>query len=173
MTDLQQLYIELLGHDSESVREEAVKALLDMLDAEVVEALSEVVNLSEHAGQLEAIWLLGKSEETQVTETLLQLFQSPDAQVREVVAGAFAEIGDVRALQPLIDALNDESPSVRDAAAIALGELRDSRAIKPLIAKLKEESTQQVAAWALAMIGDRRAVEPLTEAMLSDPDPGR
>lgn len=172
MTDLQQLYIELLGHESESVREEAVKALLEMIDAEVVEALQEVVNQSEHPGQLEAIWLLGKSEETQVTETLLQLFQSPDAQVREVVAGAFAEIGDVRALQPLIDALNDENASVRDAAAIALGELRDSRAIKPLIAKLKEEQVQQVAAWALAMIGDRSAVAPLTEAMLGDEDAG-
>lgn len=170
MTDLQQLYIELLGHESESVREEAVKALLEMIDAEVVESLLEIVNRPEHNGQLEAIWLLGKSEETQVTETLLQLFKSPDAQVREVVAGAFAEIGDVRALQPLIDALNDESPNVKDAAAIALGELRDSRAIKPLIATLKENPVQQVAAWALAMIGDKRAVEPLTEAMLNDED---
>ncbi|HEY9840897.1 MAG TPA: HEAT repeat domain-containing protein [Candidatus Obscuribacterales bacterium] len=170
MTDLQQLYIELLGHESESVREEAVKALLDMIDAEVVEALLEIVTQPEHNGQLEAIWLLGKSEETQVTEALLQLFQSPDAQVREVVAGAFAEIGDVRALQPLIDALNDESPNVKDAAAIALGELRDSRAIKPLIAKLGETPVQQVAAWALAMIGDKRAVAPLTEAMLTDED---
>lgn len=171
MTDLQQLYLELLGHESESVREESVKALLEMIDAEVVEALQEVVNQPEHNGQLEAIWLLGKSEETQVTETLLQLFQSPDAQIREVVAGAFAEIGDVRALQPLIDALNDESPNVKDAAAIALGELRDSRAIKPLIAKLKESPVQQVAAWALAMIGDRRAVAPLAEAMMTDEDP--
>lgn len=171
MTDLQQLYIELLGNESESVREEAVKALLEMIDAEVVEALQELVNLPDHPGQLEAIWLLGKSEETQVTETLLQLFQSPDAQVREVVAGAFAEIGDVRALQPLIDALNDENSNVKDAAAIALGELRDSRAIKPLIAKLTESSVQQVAAWALAMIGDKRAVAPLTESLLTDADP--
>ncbi len=171
MTDLQQLYIELLAHESESVREEAVKALLEMMDTEVVDALLEIVTQSEHSGQLEAIWLLGKSEETQVSEVLLQLFQSPDAQVREVVAGAFAEIGDVRALQPLIDALNDESANVKDAAAIALGELRDSRAIKPLIAKLQETQVQQVAAWALAMIGDRSAVAPLTEAMLTDIDP--
>lgn len=170
MTDLQQLYIELLAHESESVREEAVKALLEMMDTEVVDALLEIVTQSDHQGQLEAIWLLGKSEETQVTEVLLQLFENPDAQVREVVAGAFAEIGDVRALQPLIDALNDENANVKDAAAIALGELRDSRAIKPLIAKIKESPVQQVAAWALAMIGDRRAIEPLTEAMLGDED---
>lgn len=171
MTDLQQLYIELLNHENESVREEAVKALLEMLDAEVVEALQENANQSEHPGQLESIWLLGKAEDTQVTETLLKLFESPDAQVREVVAGAFAEIGDVRALQPLIDALNDENPSVKDAAAIALGELRDSRAIKPLIAKLKEPQVQQVSAWALAMIGDSQAVSHLKEAMLHDEDP--
>lgn len=172
MTDLQQLYIELLGHESESVREEAVKALLEMLDTEVVEALLELVNQGEHAGMLEAIWLLGKSEETQVSETLLNLMKSTDPQVREVVTGAFAEIGDVRALQALIDALEDESASVQDAAAIALGELRDSRAVKPLIAKLKDESIQQVAAWALAMIGDRRAIEPLKEALFEAEDAG-
>lgn len=171
MTELQELYIELLGHESESVREEAVKALLEMLDTEVVDALQENARQNEHPGQLESVWLLGKAEDTQVTETLLELFKSSDPQVREVVAGAFAEIGDVRALQPLIDGLNDESPTVKDAAAIALGELRDSRAIKPLIAKLDEEQIQQVAAWALAMIGDPQAVPPLKQAMLNDEDP--
>jgi len=171
MTDLQQLYLDLLNHESETVREEAVKHLLDMLDAELVEALLNNVEQPNHAGLMESIWLLGKSEETQVSEALLRLFENPDPQVREVVAGAFAEIGDVRALQPLIEALKDENANVKDAAAIALGELRDSRAVEPLIAQLDDPSAQQVAAWALAMIGDRRAVEPLTQAMHHGADP--
>lgn len=171
MTDLQQLYLELLGHESDSVREEAVKHLLDMLDAEVVEALLQHVEEPGHPGLIESIWLLGKSEETRVSEALLRLFQNPDPQIREVVAGAFAEIGDVRALQALIEALKDESPNVKDAAAIALGELRDSRAVEPLIAQLADPTAQQVAAWALAMIGDRRAVEPLVDAMHNSEDP--
>lgn len=170
MGDLQQLYLDLLGHESDSVREEAVKHLLEMLDSEVLEALLQYVEDASFPGQLEAIWLLGKSEETRVTETLLRLFESPDAQVREVVAGAFAEIGDVRALQPLIDALQDESGAVKDAAAIALGELRDSRAVEPLIAKLADTDTQQVASWALALIGDRRAIPPLQDSMVNDED---
>lgn len=170
LSELQRLYLDLLGHESEAVREEAVKHLLDMLDTDLVDALIPVARQAEHAGQLEAIWLLGKSEETQVTETLLEIFNSPDHQVREVVAGAFAEIGDVRALQPLIEALQDESNSVKDSAAIALGELRDSRAVKPLIKQLKDPENQQVAAWALAMIGDKRAIQPITDALLQSPD---
>jgi len=171
MGDLQNLYLDLLGHENDSVREEAVKHLLDLLDAEVLATLLTYANDKSFPGQLEAIWLLGKSEETQVTEPLLRIFESPDAQVREVVAGAFAEIGDVRALPLLIKALNDESAGVKDAAAIAIGELRDSRAVEPLIEKLKDPDAQQVASWALALIGDRRAIKPLNESMFEDPDP--
>lgn len=171
MGDLQNLYLELLGHESDTVREEAVKNLLEMLDAEVLDSLLEYAENTSFPGHLEAIWLLGKSEETRVTEVLLRLFESPDAQIREVVAGAFAEIGDVRALQLLIKALNDDAAAVKDAAAIALGELRDSRAVEPLIEKLKDPDAQQVAAWALALIGDRRAIKPLNEAMFENEDP--
>lgn len=171
MGELQNLYLELLGHESDVIREEAVKHLLDMLDVEILDTLLEYAENKAFPGQLEAIWLLGKSEETRVTEALMRLFESSDAQVREVVAGAFAEIGDVRALQLLIQALNDESAAVKDAAAIAIGELRDSRAVEPLIEKLKDPDTQQVASWALALIGDRRAIKPLNEAMFEDDDP--
>lgn len=171
MNELQRVYLDLLEHDSESVREEATRNLLDMLDIEVVDVLLENVKTKSHPGLLESIWLLGKSEETRVTEVLMKLFESEEPQIREVVAGAFAEIGDVRPLQQLIDALQDEHASVRDSAAIALGELRDSRAIDPLIALLKDEDSQQVAAWALAMIGDKRALEPLAECLVSASDP--
>ncbi len=170
LSALQVLYLECLSHESDTIREEAVKHLLDLLDGDLIDPLIEIARHSDHNGQLEAIWLLGKSEETRVTETLLEIFDTPDSQVREVVAGAFAEIGDVRALQPLIEALTDDSNTVKDSAAIALGELRDSRAIKPLIKQLKDPGGQQVAAWALAMIGDKRAIQPLTNVLLQAED---
>lgn len=170
LSAIQVLYLECLNNEDESIREEAVKHLLDLLDSDLIDPLIELARQNDTQGQLEAIWLLGKSEETRVTETLLEIFASPDPQVREVVAGALAEIGDVRALQPLIEALDDESNTVKDSAAIALGELRDSRAIKPLIKQLEDLGGQQVAAWALAMIGDKRAIQPLTNVLLQAED---
>ncbi len=171
LTPLQQLYLELLENDHEAVREEAVKNLAEMMDNDVVEVLAERITDDSFSGILEGIWLLGKAEATQITETLLERFrEEDDAQVREVIAGALAELGDVRALQVLIDALEDEKSSVQDAAAIALGELRDSRAVEPLIRRLKKPHYQAIAAWALAMIGDKRAIKPLTNALLQAPD---
>lgn len=171
LTVLQQVYLELLEHEHEAIREEAVKQLIEIIDSDVVEVLAERIENPDFEGMLEAIWLLGKAEATQVTETLIERFQEEnDPQVREVIAGAFAEMGDVRALQILIDALEDEHSNVRDAAAIALGELRDSRAIKPLIQRLKSPHYQAIAGWALAMIGDKRAIKPLTNTLLQAPD---
>lgn len=171
LTVLQQVYLELLSHEHEAIREEAVKQLIEMIDADVVEALAERIENPDFEGMLEAIWLLGKAEATQVTEILIERFQEEsDPQVREVIAGAFAEMGDVRAFQTLIDALEDEHNSVRDAAAIALGELRDSRAVKPLIQRIKSPHYQAIACWALAMIGDKRAIKPLTNTLLQAPD---
>ncbi|MDK1032447.1 MAG: HEAT repeat domain-containing protein, partial [Planctomycetia bacterium] len=70
---------------------------------------------------------------------------------------------DMRALEPLLAALEDEQPEVRGPAARALGKLRDSRAVELLIAALKDEnpSVRQGASEALGRIKDARAVELL------------
>jgi HEAT repeat protein len=95
--------------------------------------------------------------------------------VRSSAALALVEIGDARAVDPLIEALKDEEVEVRRRAAWALGEIGDPRAIEPLIDALQDEfhprlgwAVQGMAAWALGKIGDIRAVDPLIEA-LKDP----
>lgn len=169
MNILQEIYFSLLEHEDEQVREVGARALLEMLDTEVADALLEAARLPEHPGALEILWLLGKSEDLRATEILLERLKDSNPRIREIAAAALAEIGDVQALQPLIEALQDSSPEVRDTAAMALGELRDSRAVQPLIQLLENPETQQVAAWALATIGDRRAV-PVLENLVQQAD---
>ena len=53
-------------------------------------------------------------------------------------ANALGEIGDSRAVDPLIDMLKSQNWEVRKDAARALGEIGDSRAVDPLIAALKD-----------------------------------
>ena len=82
--------------------------------------------------------------------------------VRRDAAEALGQIGDARAVGPLIAALRDDISSVRQAAAEALGQIGDTSAVEPLIAALRAASlgVRRAAADALGQIGDRRALEP-------------
>ncbi len=86
-----------------------------------------------------------------------------DDGVRMAAIEALGQIRDPRAVEPLAAALNDREYSCREAAAEALGKIGDPRAIEPLVAALRH--TASPAAAALAQIGDPRVVEPLIAAL--------
>jgi len=88
--------------------------------------------------------------------------------VRAEAAHCLGEIGDTRAVEPLIQALSYRGKygfywQVRMNAANALGEIGDARAVEPLIQALwdPQPQVQLSAANALGKIGDARAVKPL------------
>ena len=97
--------------------------------------------------------------------------------IRRDSAEALGEIGDLRAVKPLIKALEDENKYVRSHAVWALGEIGDARAVESLVELLEddarllpgEDSVQSHAAQALGLIGDARAVEPLIKALGPEP----
>ena len=65
--------------------------------------------------------------------------------VRAGAAMALGDLGDKRAVEPLLAALNkSDSDSVRTGAVVALGALGDRRAIEPLEAMLKAEKNENV-----------------------------
>jgi len=77
---------------------------------------------------------------------------------RWIVIDSLGAIGDPNAVNPLIEALNDEDRWVRTNAAEELGKLGDVRAIDPLtyVARNdKEERVRKVAAEALERIGTK------------------
>jgi HEAT repeat protein len=65
------------------------------------------------------------------------------AEVKEVVFLALGEIGDLRAVDPLITTLGDKNWEVRSSAAKALGKIGDERAIQPLV-NLLEDNNENV-----------------------------
>jgi HEAT repeat protein len=89
-----------------------------------------------------------------------------DHNIRLAAASALGNVGDSRAVDPLISALDDE-PGVNEMAALALGEIGDPRAVEPLTAILDDENWElrSSAAKALGKIGDDRAVDPLTNLL--------
>ena len=87
--------------------------------------------------------------------------------VRFHAARALGKLGDLRAVEPLIQALKTEGWVVRESAIWALGELGDLRAVEPLIEALNDENRglRIDAARALGNLGDVRAIEPLRELL--------
>ena len=87
---------------------------------------------------------------------------------RVSAATELGEMGDVRAVEPLIAALENKSETewvVYTRAAKALAKIGDPRAVEPLIAALKYDHAAYCAAEALGEMGDTRAIEPLVEAL--------
>ena len=99
-------------------------------------------------------------------ELLCERLADDDYEGRFYAAKALGEIGDARAVEPLILAVGNERSG--SYAAEALGEIGDARAVEPLIGVLSSSDYPGVhcrAAEALGKIGDARAVEPLIEAL--------
>lgn len=90
-----------------------------------------------------------------------------DSLIRTHAADALGDIGDTRAVDPLIKSLNDEDWQVRWGAAEALGNIGDARAVEPLINTLKDkdDSVRKRVVMALGRIGDVQAVDPLKKAL--------
>lgn len=98
-------------------------------------------------------------------ETLISILDEGASKAANVLG----EIGDKRAVEPLLDALksNTNDEYVKKAAAEALGKIKTEQAVQPLIAALfnAQQSVSSSAAEALGSIGDSRAVEPLLELL--------
>jgi HEAT repeat protein len=67
---------------------------------------------------------------------LIALLNDPDYRIQAFASEALVDIGDSRAIEPLIGLLKDHKGSLPEKAARFLGGIGDPRAIEPLIAIL-------------------------------------
>lgn len=88
--------------------------------------------------------------------------------IREAAVKALGELGDARAVDPLIEVLKGDSDSgIRESAAISLGMIKDERALVPLLEALQgeDEHARSGAANGLGWLGDPRSVDALNQAL--------
>jgi HEAT repeat protein len=112
---------------------------------------------------------LGRAKDPRAVPALIDLLDECDnvSGAGQYAAWALGEIGDRRAVEPLLAAVRKRYLS--SAAITALVKLRDERALEPIIS-LFRKTNQPDLATVLGNWGDRRAVEPLITAMQnSDP----
>ncbi len=90
-------------------------------------------------------------------DELLTQLQSRNAQQRRLATHALAAMGDRRAVQFLIAALNDRSKYVRSGAAWALGQLGDPSAFDALLLAIHKGCVGTGGVEALARVDPERA----------------
>jgi len=96
-----------------------------------------------------------------------------DPAVRLKAAETLGKLGDLRGVQPLINALADPDAEIRWRAVLSLGMLADQRAFGALVVALDDPvfEVKRRAAESIAVLRPSGAVRPLCE-LASSPDPG-
>ena len=98
------------------------------------------------------------------THVLLRKLQSESAEMRAYAAEGLGGVGDVNAVAPLINALNDNNSTVRRFAISSLGHIRDERAIDMLIPFLRDEEADMRCAAVVALgelgLSEERSLTP-------------
>jgi HEAT repeat protein len=104
-------------------------------------------------------------------DEMLALLNSAIPSDRILAARAFCEIQDARAIDRLIELINDPCPLTRVAVAYALGRNPRSVVVKPLIHQLQVDWNGYVRkgiVWALGNCQDLQIVLPLIHALKTD-----
>jgi len=108
------------------------------------------------------------------TRVLRRKLQSESAEMRAYAAEGLGGVGDVHAVAPLINALDDNNSTVRRFAISSLGHIRDERAIDVLIPFLQDEEADMrcaavVALGELGLSGERFSSPPgqIIEALVN------
>jgi HEAT repeat protein len=119
----------------------AIEPLMDVLQTQrnsldllYVVRKGKTIILGSHEAIMEVLTNIGQP----ALDFLISALKVKNWKVQQSAAEALGKIGDKRAIDPLIEALEDKN--VQRKAVEALGELRASRAVEPLIALLKVQS---------------------------------
>lgn len=103
----------------------------------LIEALD---NLDPAARRYAASRIKYRKDAASAVPKLIEKLKDPDEVMRKRAAVALGEIGDLSAVDPLIDSLNDLE--IRKPAATSLGQLGDKRAKEPLLKALHEANSE-------------------------------
>ena len=134
------------------------------------------VNILKHgsyeADRMKSAQELSKQKNPQTVDALTDALNDGSDPVRNAVVESLGKIGDTRAVNPLINILQEDNTLyVRISAAISLGKLEDKRAIAPLINVLKNIKNlgmQARATIALVKLGDSRGMEIIIKNLKSN-----
>jgi HEAT repeat protein len=106
------------------------------------------------------------TDQTDPITLLIQLLRHPDSFAYSGAASALGDLGDPRAVEPLLEILPYAAPGADQSIIWALGKIGDKRALTPLLDRLVTGDWRERswAASALGELGAAEAVKPLIKA---------
>jgi HEAT repeat protein len=166
-------WIDILEDSSETdrKRKDAAYMLGETGNNRAAKPLTRILVNTEESESLRnaAARTLGSVGNEKDTDLLIRMLDDENLDIAIWSAASLGEIGDPKAVEPLMEIVVDTNISVdfRKYAIISLGEIGDERAIELLIYTLKngEQSLASAAATSLGETGDERAIKPLTNAL--------
>jgi len=175
--------ISIIGSENETKtnREVAVYHLslmrLYLKDFNVDQQLIDLLKNNTPEIRQYACYALGRIGSKIAALPLIELLNDNDKNVRFYAVMAIDDIGgfgyevNELAIDPLIQALQDDYIPLRRRAASALGKFKDKRVVEPLIEALKNaDSVKDKAIQSLGILKDPRATLPLLECLRDCPE---
>ncbi|OGV41042.1 MAG: hypothetical protein A2X48_11780 [Lentisphaerae bacterium GWF2_49_21] len=166
------LLLKFLNDPDERIRNNAICALGEIGDTRAEDPLLELINDKAVRGNV--VWVLGQLKSRKSVPVLLELIKN-DKEIQYSAAAALGNIGDQRAVEPLISIFNQNSKTQdnsfgNETIAEAIGKINSRESVEFLIGLLKNEreNCYAIAALALGRWGDKRAVEPLIRILKND-----
>ena len=140
-------------------------------DAEKLVNELESRDLDARSKAIDALSTVGEAD---IINFLISLLQKGSHRlVKEGVCKALGKIGNKKAIDILVESLDDEYESVRYQATIALGQIGSTKAVPPLLELLKRRDDPLVrseAAKALGIIGDPSSLKILMTLLRKEED---
>ena len=163
---------DLIASEDPQVRTFVSQVLGESADPEpLLVLIGAMVNEGEVGDRLEGVTAL---ETLDLDLLIWVLLNYQDPAIRVAVADALGDLGDLRALEALSQALaTDLFPGVRGAAAAALAALGDASASGPLARALESDGNgivRAAAAEALGVLKPPETTAVLIKALVADPD---
>lgn len=159
-----------------SRREAALESLVESQDPSAVKAINAIIQAEDKhiALRLAAITSVGNLKHTSAVSSLVQALQDGSSRIRRRVVTALEDVGDLRAVEPLIGYLlsADESDSFKQNVISALSRIGGDRVFETLTRLVTEENADVAvrvsAIWGLNQIavsgeGKRREVIELMQ----------
>lgn len=163
--------ISMLKHKDPFVRRNAATGLGSTRDPRAFEPLHQFLKSEDINDRREAALALGALKDPRAIDPLIELFDDRDMDLRVFSAKSIFNIGSP-ATERLIHALHHQNYKIRIKTTEILSDFKDSRAVEPLIEaykdnKGKDKDFHHAIIYALAKIGDARAVDILIDALES------
>jgi HEAT repeat protein len=158
-----------LATTGDRVAYDAAEALSKVHNSRAVEGLLALSDDGDPRVRGRALWALREAKDSpNALNALIAALKDSDDKVRSYAARALVELGDPRAVGPLVAAMKSESTTTA-ASARALCKFRDRRAVDQLIEALNDENrmVKVCAATALGAVKNPKCVPALIAALKS------